>query len=39
MNTEKASALYSWATLEYGGPFVFDYISYLVDEHTGELIN
>ncbi len=38
MTTEKAQTLYTWKPESNGGPFVCDDSSYLVDEHTGDLL-
>lgn len=39
MTTEQAAKIYSWNIEEKGGPFEFNYTTYLVDEHTGKLLN
>lgn len=39
MTGETAAKLYAWADPEFGGPDTFNYTSYLVDAHTGELLN
>ncbi len=39
MTSEKASKYYKWKTVELFGPVECDYSTYLVDEHTGELLN
>lgn len=39
MTGEMAAKLYAWLDPECGGPDTFNYTSYLVDPHTGELLN
>lgn len=39
MTTEQAAKIYGWALEENGGPFEFNYTTYLVDEHTGKPLN
>lgn len=39
MTGEKAAQHYTWIVPKEGGPDTFNYTSYLVDEHTGELLN
>lgn len=39
MTGERAAQFYMWVVPEEGGPDTFNYTSYLVDAHTGELLN